>query len=201
MTGMELEWHYNGTVTPDIRYVEYNKNFIRIVNILHYLGINKTARLWDEVRKTRFNWLMNRGVEGYDGVHSFYANILQVKPDVTSDHVTEIEKSLGLMVASAPISEDVSEDVLAEAAEMYIYLIDYPEDLMISWIRIYSDLIKNSQSDLRQVLVRVADIAANTEESRSNLMAERILRRWSEILNLTNINMKHSCFLHQNHQN
>ena len=58
MTGMEVEWHYNGTVIPDVKYLEYNKNFIRIVNIIHYLEINNTSRLWEKVRTVRFNWMM-----------------------------------------------------------------------------------------------------------------------------------------------
>ena len=194
MTGMEVEWHYNGTVTPDVKYLDHNKNFIRIVNILHYLGINQTARLWEEVRRVRFNWMMERGVDRVvdDTLHSFYANILQVKPAVTSDHLTEIEESLKmeLEVPTVPISEEVTDQVLTEAGEMYIYLIDYPDARLRVWIEIYSDLIKDPKSDLRQILLRVADIAANTEESQAARMAQRMLMRWSDILSLTNINIQ-----------
>ena len=192
MTGMEVEWHYNGTVIPDVKYLEYNKNFIRIVNIIHYLEINNTSRLWEKVRTVRFNWMMKRGVEGEDEDEPFYANINQVKTAVTADHLDEIEKSLdmGQKVPTVPISGDVADDVLAEAVEMYIYLIDYPSARLIAWIRIYSNFLKKSHSDLRHVLSTVADIAANQEDIRASQIAERILLRWSEILNLTNIDIQ-----------
>ena len=73
---------------------------------------------------------------------------------------------------------------------MYIYLIDYPDARLRVWIEIYSDLIKDPKSDLRQILLRVADIAANTEESQAARMAQRMLMRWSDILSLTNINIQ-----------
>ena len=141
---MEVEWHYNGTVIPDVKYLEYNKNFIRIVNIIHYLEINNTSRLWEKVRTVRFNWMMKRGVEGEDEDEPFYANINQVKTAVTADHLDEIEKSLdiGQKVPTVPISGDVADDVLAEAVAMYIYLIDYPSARLIAWIRIYSNFFK-----------------------------------------------------------
>ena len=191
MTGMEVEWYYNGTVTPDIKYVEYNKNFIRIVNILHYLGINKTARLWEEVRRVKFNWMMERGVKSED-IRQSYANVDQVDTAVTSDHLDDIVKSLDMAqeIPTTPISGGVTDAVLAEAVDMYIYLIDYPDAQLIAWIKIYSNLINNSHSDLRQILSKVGDIAANKEDTLASLIAERILLRWSEILNLTNIDIQ-----------
>ena len=124
-------------------------------------------------------------------IRSTHSMLIFVK-SVTSDHLTEIEESLKmeLEVPTVPISEDVTDQVLAEAGEMYIYLIDYPDARLRVWIEIYSDLIKDPKSDLRQILLRVADIAANTEESQAARMAQRMLMRWSDILSLTNINIQ-----------
>ena len=206
MTGVEIEWHYNATVTPDAEYIEDNENFIRIVNILNHLGFNMSSRLWQEIKTTRFQWissvrLEDRGDYGkskYTWIptyHSPNSKNCQVKPEVTSVHLDEIEQRLNISLPFREISaysrrvywplyDSVSKEVLAEALAMYIYLVDCPDDKLKGWINTYTSLMEGD--NMVELLSTLGDVVTNSQEQADSSIARRILVSWSAMLNLTN---------------
>ena len=206
MTGVEIEWHYNATVTPDAEYIEDNENFIRIVNILNHLGFNMSSRLWQEIKTTRFQWissvrLEDRGDYGkskYTWIptyHSTNSKNCQVKPEVTSVHLDEIEQRLNISLpfteisannrtVYGPLYDSVSDEVLAEALAMYIYLVDCPDDKLKGWINTYTSLMEGD--NMVELLSTLGDVVTNSQQQADSSIARRILVSWSAMLNLTN---------------
>ena len=206
MTGVEIEWHYNATVTPDAEYIEDNENFIRIVNNLNHLGFNMSSRLWQEIKTTRFQWissvrLEDRGDYGkskYTWIptyHSPNSKNCQVKPEVTSVHLDEIEQRLNISLpfteisaynnrVYGPLYDSVRDEVLAEALAMYIYLVDCPDDKLKGWINTYTSLMEGD--NMVGLLSTLGDVVTNSQQQADSLIARRILVSWSAMLNLTN---------------
>ena len=206
MTGVEIEWHYNATVTPDAEYIEDNENFIRIVNILNHLGFNMSSRLWQEIKTTRFQWissvrLEDRGDYGkskYTWIptyHSTNSKNCLVKPEVTRVHLDEIEQRLNISLpfteisaynrtVYGPLYDSVSKEVLAEALAMYIYLVDCPDHKLKGWINTYTSLMEGD--NMVELLSTLGDVVTNSQQQADSSIARRILVSWSAMLNLTN---------------
>ena len=208
MTGVEIEWHYNATVTPDAEYIEDNENFIRIVNILNHLGFNMSSRLWQEIKTRRFQLIssirLGVGITAslYMSMYNWIPTYLPsnsknclVKPEFTSVHLDEIEQRLNISLpfteisaynrtVYGPLYDSVSDEVLAEALAMYIYLVDCPDDKLKGWINTYTSLMEGD--NMVELLSTLGDVVTNSQEQADSLIARRILVSWSAMLNLTN---------------
>ena len=63
MTGMKVSWHYNTSVESQSFYLDRNKNFIRMVNIIHKAEPNSVAKMWDFIKEMKASWSLDVGIK------------------------------------------------------------------------------------------------------------------------------------------
>ena len=157
--GIRISWQWNNTsnINPDRNFLNENRNFIKIANIVHQIHPD-THQLWQFFKERR-----NQLVELSSCANNMYKFSIIVE--------NQIEKIIGDFVSynssnnSTPVSE-LSEAELRTASDLYLYLIYCPTwtDRSKQLIELYSELFQNY--DARSIILTVAKIVThNVEES------------------------------------
>ena len=58
--GARISWLYNSTAEPDTNYLEINKNFIKLANIVRASDL--PDQVWLLVKKARKQWMVETGI-------------------------------------------------------------------------------------------------------------------------------------------
>ena len=59
---MKVSWHYNTSVESQSFYLEKNKNFIRMVNIIHQARPESIGKIWDFIKEMKASWCLDVGI-------------------------------------------------------------------------------------------------------------------------------------------
>ena len=126
MTGMKVSWHYNTSVQSQSYYENRNENLIRMVNIIHEIHIDNIGNIWEHIKEIKSNWSFQVGIYDFEGNDRAFGNLI-TSPRI-SNYLNDLEVSLNLSnISSEPIHEEISEETLRTAAEMFLYLSAYPD--------------------------------------------------------------------------
>ena len=177
--GFRIEWNYNGSTPSGRNYSEENSNFIKLAKIVQ--KSNSPAAVWKVVRESRFYWLKEVGSNAYNTCHE------NMMPGEKVDGIINyIERKEGLNISAE--SEEVSEDNLEVAAEMYIYLLYCSSDndfKLVRWNLFYIDLIENNTlKSVINTLVGIINTSRHDVESIEYVLAMKILENIKPFLSL-----------------
>ena len=160
-TGIRLSWSYDDPeLEPDHKYLEQNRDFIRLANILH--SQNNKDQLWSEIKTQR-----NKHLEKIDEKeHCMGDNLFndQLKQNLIADFFASSSVPGG--VPDTPDYEtDIAAETLAEAQKMFYYLTRCP-----NFYQTAPDLnnlfwsLLNSRFPLKTLLVTLTRMMVTTSE-------------------------------------
>ena len=174
MPGMKVSWHYNETVlvANDLKFD--NRNFVRLVNILHLAP--SLEEVWRVVREAKYLYIETI---------SKYCKQEMIKDTIVSEKLDFIEAKLGVDPLPEE-QENVKETTLAVAGEMFVHLIYCRSHRRIqSWLQFYPDLLTNySAKALVMTLSRIASKVTELDNKFEFVLANRMLRKVWEVLEL-----------------
>ena len=179
--GFRIEWNYNGSTPSGRNYSEENSNFIKLAQIVQ--KSSSSEAVWKDLREARFQWVKNLGSKAYK---MCYENQMPGKYIALDGLMNYIERNQGIDISGD--NEEVSEDTLEVAAEMYIYLIYCSSDndfQLVRWNLFYIDLIENnSLKSIINTLLGIIDNAKEDTESINYVLAIKVLENIKPFLNL-----------------
>ena len=120
MTGLRFCWQYNETGTADntVDTDARNRNFRYLVSVL--LATGDISAVWRAVKEARYG-VRSRIEEDVDC--SLGLEFRAARYTIDNDTKHSIENHLNLVNISSDLPDEVSEEMLKAAGEMYIYLI------------------------------------------------------------------------------
>ena len=174
MPGIRVSWHYNDSFIVENDYKEENRNFVRLVNILHHTS--SLEEVWLAVREAKYLYIENI---------SKYCKREMIKDSIVSEKLDFIEAKLG--VTTMPeVEESVNDTTLTVAGEMMVHLVYCHSHRRIqSWLQLYPDLLTNySAKALVMTLSRIASKVTELDNKFEFVLAKRMLRKVWEVLEL-----------------
>ena len=179
--GFRIEWNYNGSTPSGRNYSEENSNFIKLAKIVQ--KSSSSEAVWKDVREARFQWVKNVGSKAYN---MCYENMMPGKYIALDGLINYMERNQGLNISAE--SEEVSEDNLEVAAEMYIYLLYCSSDndfKLVRWNLFYINLIDNNiLKSVINTLVGIINTSRHDVESIEYVLAMKILENIKPFLSL-----------------
>ena len=166
-----LSWQFNETVDGDRKYLNDNKNFIQLVNILLTNGHIVPE---DHLKTIRYRFLNEKS-----SIECGSYGKLKDYKDLAEELIKKYQN-----VSSQPIySHEVTEETLETAAEIYFQLVHCPTD-NVEMKDFYLKLIKDFP--LSTLLITLARLTSAGMESKSVKLdsARLILLRLTDILDL-----------------
>ena len=171
--GMRVTWRYNNTVTPERNFLVKNEQFTRLANIVHQS--QHSHHLWGLVRDSRDKlWRVKREKDCKKNMF--------VNEELLGENIEEIGGGLNLTVSSA-VLDDLTEETLSAAAELYIYLIYCPTDKMKEWQDFYRDLLTRPLKTIILTLSSIMSKKRMMSNSEFNL-ASKIFTKISSAFDL-----------------
>ena len=171
--GMRVTWRYNDTVTPERNFLSKNEQFTLLANIVHQS--QHSHQLWGLVRESRDKlWRVKREEDCRKNMF--------VNQELLGGNIEEIGGGLNLTVSSA-VRDDVTEETLRAAAELYIYLIYCPTDKRKQWLEFYINLLRRP---LKTIILTLSSIMSK-KRMMSNFefnLASKIFTKISSVFDL-----------------
>ena len=192
MTGFTVSWHLeNDTgnkvdIQPSVKYsgFEMNKEFVRMVNILHYALYVKNIsvdKMWDSIKLGKIDLIVAEkekaaaqssllGVfqTSHQGVKAAQCNTYQlVDSKIIKQLLDAEEKKLNLTGVRWPVYQDsIRDKTLETAARMYVYIkrCITPADVVL--IQFYADLLRNYPT--RYILQTLANLSKMKDVERKH---------------------------------
>ena len=180
MTGMKVSWHYNTSVESQSFYLDKNKNFIRMVNIIHKAEPDSVGIIWDFIKEMKASWSLDVGIK--DAVLQSQisaANMLPALP--ISNYIQDLEIEFNLTnISQVPIPDEINEETYKTGSDMFLYLAVYPPQYKwVGWMALYKDLLQSYSP--KKIVTTLAGISSNSDEIESSIF----LNEMSDILNMT----------------
>ena len=181
MTGMKVSWHYNTSVESQSFYLDRNKNFIRMVNIIHKAEPKSVSKMWDFIKEMKASWGLDVGIK--DALvqnHRSAANMLATLP--ISNYIQDLEIEFNLTnISQEPIPDEINEETYKTGSDMFLYLAVYPPQYKwVGWMALYKDLLQGF--NLKKIVTTLAGISRNSEEKE---LSHYVLDQMFDILNMT----------------
>ena len=179
--GFRIEWNYNGPTPSGRNYLEENSNFIKLAKIVQ--KSNSSTAVWKAVREARFQWVKKVGSKAYNLCSE---NLMPGKFIDLDGLIDSIEWNQGLNISVD--GEEISDDTLEKAAEMYVYLLYCSSDngfKLVRWNLFYIDLIENySPKSIINTLLGIINTAKHDVESIEYVLAIKVLENIKPFLSL-----------------
>lgn len=126
MTGMKVSWHYNTSVQSQSYYKKRNENLIRMANIIHEIDTDDIENIWEDIKEIKSNWCLEIGI--YDFERNDKALGSLIRSTRISNYLNHLGATLNLSnISSEPIHDQISEETLRTASDMFLYLSAYPD--------------------------------------------------------------------------
>ena len=180
MTGMKVSWHYNTSVESQSFYLDKNKNFIRMVNIIHKAQPGSVAKMWDFIKEIKASWSLDVAIEDALFWNEISAeNMLKTLP--ISNYLRDLEIEFNLTnISQEPMPDEIKEETYKTASDMFLYLAVYPPRYKwVGWMALYKDLLQTYSP--KKIVTTLAGISSNSEEIELSIF----LNQMSDILNMT----------------
>ena len=180
MTGMKVSWHYNTSVESHSFYLEKNKNFIRMVNIIQQAGPDSIAKIWDFIKEMKTSWSLDVGIPDallLDQISG--ENMLKTLP--ISNYLRDLEMELNLTkISEEPLNEEIKEETYKTGSDIFLYLAIYPPQYKwFGWMALFKDLLQSYSP--KKIVTTLAGISSNSEE----IALSNFLNHMFDILNMT----------------
>ena len=180
MTGMRVSWHYNTSVESQSFYLDKNKNFIRMVNIIREAQPDKISKIWDFIKEKKVSWSLDIGINDALLLNQISAeNMLRALP--ISNYLRDLEIEFNLTnISETPIPGTINEETYKTGSELFLYLAIYPPQYKwFGWMALYRDLLQSYSA--KKIVTTLAGFSSNSEEiDLSNFLTEMF-----DILNMT----------------
>ena len=181
MPGMRVRWQgqgYNRSVELDLNFRNRNRNFIRLVNIVHFSGSKQDV--WQAVIKAKRIAI--------DDFAKYCPYMYMFKDTIVGTKMDLVETLLGVETRDEILS-NVSSSSLEVAAEMYTHLVYCSSTKRIqSWMSLYPKLFReHSAKTILLILSRIASKVTTLDNQFEYLMAKRMLTKVWEVLELPDI--------------
>ena len=172
--GLRVKWHYNGSVATDKSYHTENRNFVRLVNIVH--SSQSLGDIWTAA--TEAKRLSLEGISKYC-IHNM------IKDSIVGDRLDLIEARLGVETRDE-VLQTVTSASLLTAAEIYTHLVYCSIRTRIkSWMSLYPRLLReHSAKTIIMSLARIANRVTQLDNQFEYLIAQRMLMKVWEVLQL-----------------
>ena len=152
-TGFSVQWvylHNNDDTKADKNLRIYSKNFQRMANYLHKSNNLTNKTLWNYVKLQKAYWMAaisDPKSSGY-GSNSYLSKTVE-------DMYDDIFKEIGPKINQTPwttalYADDISDETLKTAAEMFLYIMAPQQEYWVKWHSKFSEWMEHSS--LRRVL-------------------------------------------------
>ena len=139
---------------------------------------NDQKTIWNVIKETRNNYLskhIESECQNYDTI---------VRNDHLAENIRAVEDKLNLNLSTNTISEDVGQETLETAAEMFTYLNYCPPEPFKNLVRLLrQDLFKSGNLASKDILLALASIIQSSQNAIKE-SSTRVLRKTMKILNL-----------------
>ena len=139
---------------------------------------NDQKTIWNVIKETRKIYLskhIESECQNYDTI---------VRNDHLAENIRAVEDKLNLNLSTNTISEDVGQETLETAAEMFTYLNYCPPEPFKNLVRLFrQDLFKSGNLASKDILLALASIIQSSQNAIKE-SSTRVLRKTMKILNL-----------------
>ena len=177
---MKVSWHYNMPAESQSYYLKMNKNFIRMVNIIHQAQPDLIDKIWGFIKEIKTSWSLEVGIYDATSLHYITTDNM-VRTSQISKYLDDLEKEFSLTnISKEPIHDVIKEETYKIGSDMFFYLSLYPEVKWALWMGLYKDLLKSFS--LKKIVTTLAGISRNSEEK---IISNFVLDQMFEIRNMT----------------
>ena len=167
VTGFRLSWKYSSNSTKGVtksypKFTIANKVFVGFSNLIFEMEENQKEILWEVVREvfsiiyiiysftsfrqTKAEYKFEIEHPPYLGYCTFGYNCYNGKQDLYIEILGVIARKMNMeekaSLSLLPVYENISDELLAEAAQFYIYLVTDQDRYLMHWYRKFSDILE-----------------------------------------------------------
>ena len=177
---MKVSWHYNMAAESQSYYLKMNKNFIRMINIIHQAQPDLIDKIWGFIKEIKTSWSLEVGIYDVTSLNYITSDNM-VRTSQISKNLDDLEKEFNLTnISEEPIQDVIEEETYKIGSDMFFYLSLYPEYKWAGWMGLYKDLLKSFS--LKKIVTTLAGISRNSEEK---IISNFVLDQMFDILNMT----------------